>query len=97
MKLKTFFANMILLSVSFLILSCTPPEIESLKNNSKISIQGTITLTGNSPFEQVSIYIPKYNRSIPIVCKFKSDKVKIENNIGNQIKVKGIFKINCIT
>jgi len=80
--------------VSFFIISCTPSNIENLKNNSKISIEGTITVTGHTPFQKLAIYIPKYKRSIPIVCKYKTDKANIENNIGNKIKVKGLFQIN---
>jgi hypothetical protein len=92
-KFKLLF-NLILISASCLLLSCTPNSLASIPNNAPISIQGTITKIGNTPFEQIAVYIPKYNTSIPLTFKFQDHKTKAINNQGKKLKLKGLFQIN---
>lgn len=94
MKKSKFLFNLTSIILSIFLFSCTPNNLNSIKHNSPISIQGTITKIGNSPFEKIAVYIPKYKTSIVLSFKFQSHKQLISNSVGKKIKLKGLFQIS---
>ena len=97
--MNLFKINRIFLLCIFFIcsISCTPQSIESIKNNANITTKGMLTMTGNHPFENISIYIPKYKTTLRLTFKFKEDKDIALKKIGHQVKINGTFKIDTKT
>tara|TARA_B100001094_G_C17526091_1_gene482397 strand:+ start:125 stop:475 length:351 start_codon:yes stop_codon:yes gene_type:complete len=94
MKKLPILISSLFIITSIFIISCTPATLDSIKHNTALTIQGTITKIGNSPFEKLAIHIPKHKTSIPLTFKFQADKTKVNNNLGKKLKLNGLFQIS---
>ena len=94
MKKLTILISSIFIITSIFFISCTPATLDSIEHNTALTLQGTITKIGNSPFEKLAVHIPKYKTSIPLTFKFKADKIKVNANVGKKLKLKGLFQVS---
>ena len=79
------------------VISCKTLDIDKLKNNDPIQIEGKFVKTGNVPFVETSLSIKEINKMFPVIFKTTELAEKSQSYIGKKVSVKGYISIKTLT